>query len=84
MTNIPALHRLSDNLGITSDGDNRCIIYDRRADPPVAKLVLEAQEVNALIEFWHDGYCAACGASIPQLHRMCKSCLAEELDTWGQ
>ena len=78
------LTRLSDSLGITSDGDNRCVIYDTQATTPTVKLVLEAQEMNALVAFWHDGYCAICGSSIPQHHHLCIDCLREETATWGQ
>ena len=76
--------RLSGSLGFDVDHLGRCVIYDTRADTPAAKVVLEAQEMNALIAFWHDGYCAGCGTSIPQHHSLCQNCLTEEMHTWGR
>ena len=81
---IPTLTRLSDNLSVTTDTQERCVIYDITTYTPTVRLVLEAQEINALIAFWHNGYCAICGSSVPQRHHLCIDCLREETATWGQ
>ena len=81
---IPTLTRLSDNLSVTTDTQERCVIYDITTYTPTVRLVLEAQEINALIAFWHDGYCAGCGTGIPQHHSLCQNCLIEEMHTWGR
>ena len=78
------LNRLSDALSVDVDASERVIIYDASACTPVVKLVLEPQEINALIAFWHDGYCAGCGTGIPQHHSLCQNCLIEEMHTWGR
>jgi len=48
-----------------------------------AEIALSSEQMWNLVDFWIDGYCSACGDSIPQFHHLCEQCAREEANKWN-
>ncbi len=78
-----------DDKELTEIGRDLAVSFDSEMDAvilwytggysPRRLYVLEYGEMELLLEWWHDGYCAVCNGGIPQGTRVCCQCLDAEV-----
>ena len=72
------IHKLSNETGNETGvklQDGKAILYDMRAYSPRALIVIESEEMQALITLYTDGCCPVCFEEISQGDVVCNECL---------
>ena len=81
------MHRLDDEFGITFDeGKDTLTLYgylDPHDELPQKLTVLPGDTMEALANWWIDGYCCGCNEPIPQERLVCRRCAEEAARAWG-